>query len=259
MSFKFEFDSFKDASEFGKNLSRNLKVTSRHECGESKHIIVIPEQNLNGVAATALAVSIVTAGLISGQYYLNEDRFTMIISAMQRVNPELSNMTPTGIGDYLGNLSPDQLQGVVSNTKGVYHEMLYVDSLSGAGPGIEVALHPDINHPGSDVVFSSDGEIYNEVQLKATDSISYVNEHYEKYPNIDVIATDEVASKIDGVESSGFSNSILEQDVSTEIVQLVSGNDVPEEVTETISSSLVEETLGIGPLSIVTGLLFGIF
>jgi hypothetical protein len=259
MSLKFEFDSFRGASEFGRNLSRNLRVTSRHERDESKHIIVIQEKNLNGVAATALAVSIVTAGLISGQHYLEEDRFAMVISAMQRANPELSNMTPTKIGGYLENLSQDQLQGVVSNTKGVYHEMLYVDSFSGSGSETEVALHPDINNPGSDVVFSSDGEIFNEVQLKATDSVSYVNEHFEKYPDIEVVATDKVASKIDGVESSGLTNSILEQDVSTSFDQLISGNDVPEAITETVPSSVAEETVGISPISIITGLLFGLF
>ena len=259
MSLKFEFDSFRGASEFGKNLSRNLGVTSRHERGESKHIIVIPEKNLNGVAATALAVSVVTAGLISGQHYLDEERFAMVISAMQRANPDLSSMTLTDIGDYLSNLSPDQLQGVVSNTKGVYHEMLYVDSFSVSGSESEVALHTNINNPGSDVVFYSDGEITKEVQLKATDSASYVNDHFEKYPNIDVVATDEVASKMDGVESSGFTNSILEQDVSSSFDQLISSSDIPEVVTETLSSSVVEETFGIGPISIITGLLFGIF
>lgn len=259
MSLKFEFDSFRGASEFGKNLSRNLRVTSRHERDDNKHIIVVPEKNLNGVAAAALAVSIVTAGLISGQHYLDEERFSMVLSAMQRANPELANMTPTDIGDYLANLSPEQLQGVVSNTKGVYHEMLYVDSFSGSGLENEVALHPDINNPGADIVFSSDGEIYKEVQLKATDSVSYVNAHSEKYPNIDVVATDEVASKIDGVESSGFTNLILEQDVSAGFDRLISGSDAPELVTETVSSSVAEETLGIGPISIITGLLFGIF
>lgn len=259
MSLKFEFDNFREASEFGRNLSRNLRATSRHERDEGKHIIVIPEKNLNGIAATALAVSIVTAGLISDKHYLDEERFGMVVDAMQRANPELASMTPAQIGGYLSNFTPEQLQGVVNNTKGVYHEMLYVDSVNSAGLENEAALHSDINNPGSDVVFSSDGEIYNEVQIKATDSVSYVNEHFEKYPNIDVVATEEVASKINGVESSGFSNSILEQDVSTGFEQLISNDDTSDAVTETVSSAVTDEAIGLGPISIITGLLFGIF
>lgn len=259
MSLKFEFDNFKDASEFGKNLSRNLSATSRHQRVGSKHVIEISEKSINAVAATALAVSIVAAGLISGQHYLDEERFSMVVDAMQRANPELASMTPSQIGEHLSNLAPEQLQGVVSNTKGVYHEMLYVDSVNGEGIETEAALHSDINHPGSDVVFSNDGEIYNEIQIKATDSISYVSEHLEKYPNIDVVATEEVASKIDGVESSGFSNAILEKDVSTGSDQLISNSDASDAVTETASSAVTDEVTGLGPISIITGLLFGIF
>jgi len=259
MNLKFEFDNFRDACEFGKNLSRNLSATSRHEREEGKHIIVVPEKNLNGVATTALAVSIVTAGLINGQYYLDEERFSMVIGAMQRANPELESMTLSQIGDHLSNLSPEQLQGVVNNTKGVYHEMLYVDAVKAEGLETEAVLHSEINNPGSDVVFSKDGEVYDEVQLKATDSVSYINEHFEKYPNIEVVATEEVALKIDGVESSGFSNSTLEQDVSIGLEHLISNADSSETATETISSAVSDETIGLGPISIVTGLLFGIF
>lgn len=75
MSLNFEFNNFKDASDFGKNLSRNLRATSRLERDDGKHVIVVPEKYLNGVAATALVVSIVTAGLISGQHYLDQERF----------------------------------------------------------------------------------------------------------------------------------------------------------------------------------------
>lgn len=259
MSLKFEFDNFKEASTFGKNLSRNLNATSRHERDENKHIIVVPEKKLNGIAVAALTVSIVTAGLISGQHYLDEERFSMVVSAMQRANPEFVEMTASQIGAYLSNLAPEQLQGVVSNTKGVYHEILYVDSLNSEGLEAEATLHYDLNNPGSDVVFSNGGEIFNEIQLKATDSVSYVNEHLEKYPNIEVLATEEVASRIDGVGSSGFSNSLLEQDVAASFGVFISANDVSDSITEATSSTVTDEAFGFGPLSIITGLLFGIF
>ena len=259
MSLNFEFDNFRNASQFGKNLSRNLGVISSHTISGKKHVIVIPEKKLDGIAAATLAVSIVTAGMISGRHYLGEGQFAVVVAALQRANPVLAAMTPAQIGDHLSSLTPEQLQGVVSNTKGVYHEMLYVDSVNSAGVENEAALHSEINYPGSDIVFSKNGEVCNEVQLKATDSVSYVNEHLEKYPNIDVVATEEVAAKMQGVESSGFSNAALEQDVSTGLDQLISNSDASEAVTETVSSVVTDEAFGLGPISIITGLLFGIF
>ncbi|KZY73798.1 hypothetical protein A3740_18125 [Oleiphilus sp. HI0068] len=99
----------------------------------------------------------------------------------------------------------------------------------------------------------------SEVQLKATDNVTYVNEHIEKYPDIDVVATTEVAAKIDGVESSGFSNESLEQDVTSGVEELIAGNDTADVVVSNLTSSVAEESIGLGPISILTGLLFGIF
>ena len=50
-----------------------------------------------------------------------------------------------------------------------------------------------------------DGEVISQVQLKAIMDKSLILEHFEKYPDIDVYATSEVASQLD-VKDSGFSN-----------------------------------------------------
>jgi hypothetical protein len=260
MSLEFEFNKIEDARMFGKNVSRNLKATSVHERRGSKHFIVIPEKNLNKLAASTLAVSIVAAGLISGQQYLDEHKFGMVIDAMQRANPQLANLTEPQIGEYLSNLAPEQMQGVISNTKGVYHEMLYVDTYNNSSLEGEAALHPDLNNPGADVTFTTDGEVIREVQLKATDSTSYVNEHLEKYPDIEVLATQEAADKMFSVESSGFSNAEIENDVVSSFEELESSADAVDIASEAVSATVVsDEITGLGPISIITGLLFGIF
>ncbi|KZY42509.1 MULTISPECIES: hypothetical protein [unclassified Oleiphilus] len=256
MDLKFEFDNSADAFSFSRNLTRSLKVASCFERDEDKHLVVVREKSLTDISASALAVSIVTAGLVNGQQYFDKEKFILVIEAMQRANPALVDMTSPQIGEYLASLSPEQLQGVVSNTKGVYHEMLYVDSVNSAGG--EAVLHEDLNNPGSDVVIREDGAL-SEVQLKATDNVTYVNEHIEKYPDIDVVATTEVAAKIDGVESSGFSNESLEQDVTSGVEELIAGNDTADVVVSNLTSSVAEESIGLGPISILTGLLFGIF
>ena len=260
MSLEFEFNEIEEARKFGKNVSQNLKATSTHQRRGSKHFIVIPEKNLNKLAASTLVISIVAAGLMSGQQYLGDEKFSIVMDAMQRANPNLAELTNPQIGEYLSNLSSEQMQGVLSNTKGVYHEMLYVDGYNSSSLEGEAALHPELNQPGSDVVISSEGEILREVQLKATDSPSYVNEHLEKYPGIEVLATEEVASEMPGVESSGLSNEELEEDISSAFDELGSISDSSDVATEVVSASVVsDEATGLGPISIVTGLLFGIF
>ena len=59
-----------------------------------------------------------------------------------------------------------------------------------------------------------------EYQLKATDSVSYVNEHVIRHPSVKVVATDEVASKIEEVQSSGNLNADLENKVESDIEAL---------------------------------------
>jgi hypothetical protein len=259
MSLEFEFNQFEDANKFGKNLSRNLKTTSVHKRRDSKHIIVIPEKNLNKIAASALAVSIVAAGLISGQQYLDEKKFGMVIDAMQRANPNLANLTEPEIGEYFSNLTPEQMQGVISNTKGVYHEMSYVETYNSSALETEASLHPELTNPGSDVIFTKEGEVIHEVQLKATDSTSYVNEHLEKYPEVEVLATEEVADKMQSVDSTGFSNIDLENDVVNSFEELESIAGTSDVASEAVAATVSYEITGLGPISLITGLLFGIF
>jgi len=62
-----------------------------------------------------------------------------------------------------------------------------------------------------------------------------------------------------GVESSGFSNADLEDDVVNSFEELESIADVTDVASEAVSAIVVtNEITGLGPLSIV-GLFFGIF
>lgn len=197
---------------------------------------------------------------MTGHQQLEEQKFTLVIDAMQRANPALASFSEPEIGEYLSNLSPEQLQGVMNNTKGVYHEMLYVDAINSGATGETAAIHSELNNPGADVLISSDHDVTNEIQLKATDSTSYVNEHIEKYPDIEVLATTEVANKLEAVGDSGFTNAELQNDVEEGVEQLESMADSVTDITEEVSTSVISDELtGLGPISIITGLLFGIF
>ena len=60
----------------------------------------------------------------------------------------------------------------------------------------------------------------SEVQLKATNYASYVREHNEKYENIDVLVTSEVAGSSPDWSSSEFSNADLTADTSSALQKL---------------------------------------
>lgn len=145
----------------------------------------------------------------------------MVLAALKRANPKLSELEPDAIGTYLETLDPDQVEGIANNVKGVLHEMEYVALENEDGDAVQAALFTDTNHPGTDVILqnSETGERL-EIQLKATDQESYVLEWMEKHPDGEIVVTEELAAAMD-LESSGFSNEGLNVRVSDFLDKLV--------------------------------------
>tara|TARA_R110001592_G_scaffold143304_1_gene365982 strand:- start:14296 stop:16077 length:1782 start_codon:yes stop_codon:yes gene_type:complete len=131
-----------------------------------------------------------------------------VLEALRRSRASLEGASEADLAVYLDSLSPEQLRGVANNVKGIYHEMRWVEEYNDTHTDSYATLHQSTTHQGSDVqIFSQDtGELLEEYQLKSTGSTSYVREHLEKYPDIDVLVTNEASSVMNGVESSGFSN-----------------------------------------------------
>ena len=78
----------------------------------------------------------------------------------------------------------------------------------------------EANFPGADVQFFLDGDIVREVQLKAINSPTLVYEHLERYPDIEILVTEETAAILDGIGSSGLSNAVLSRDVTNRLQDL---------------------------------------
>ena len=85
---------------------------------------------------------------------------------------------------------------------------------------ISASVLKKTNHPEADVRRIKDGEIIEEVQLKSTDQPGPVRKHLEKYPDIPMAATDEVASKMEGIGHSGFSDADLGKQVTSALEEL---------------------------------------
>jgi len=99
--------------------------------------------------------------------------------------------------DVARSLHDSQLTGFVSGVKGKLFEMRYMEYLNDGN--LPDGYHADLAHsatqPGWDIaVHGPDGHVASILQMKATDSVEYVRHALERYPDIDVVTTDEVYS-----------------------------------------------------------------
>lgn len=132
----------------------------------------------------------------------------------------------------LRGLDPDALAPYLPALKGKYFEVLVRDRLNEGqwvgdirlAPGQRAVLADSATQPGWDLqILNEDGSVAELLQLKATNSLSYVKAALERYPDIQVLTTDEVlvaGGDLQGVLGSGFSDAELEQAVDRGIEAL---------------------------------------
>ncbi|EIX4872569.1 TPA: hypothetical protein I7725_05465 [Vibrio vulnificus] len=184
-----------------------------------------------------------------------------VFDAVRRGYNELEIASNDEILDYFADVNPDAMLGHISNIKGIVFEQEVVAALN--EQGMDAMLFEATNHPVSDIALMSDGDIAAEVQLKASDSVAYINETLAENPDIPIIVTSEVA---DGLEStmvidSGIDNVAL-NDVVSEVLTGEIANHVGESVVSDVASEGLAElvadvALPISPIGII-GALFGL-
>ena len=124
-----------------------------------------------------------------------QDVDPLLLKAIRDTNPSMTD-------DRLFALDGDALQGAVNTAKGKYFEYLVVEKLNQGQqvgplmlePGQEAVLADSMTQPGWDLrIVDEHGDVVEYLQLKATDSVSYIRSALERYPDIQILATDEVA------------------------------------------------------------------
>jgi len=150
-----------------------------------------------------------------------DDEEIDILNALKRVKPELHNLSNNEIGNQLEVLNDNQLTGLTSNVKGVLHEIQFVEIENNDGDSVTATMFTDSNHQDTDVLLKDNitGEI-TEIQLKATNNSSYVQDWIDNHPDGHILVTDEIAEKMN-LETSGLSNQELTTDVNSFIDQLI--------------------------------------
>lgn len=209
----------------------------------------------------------------------------LVLDALRRSSDALASASEEELGEYLRGLSPESLRGLTANVKGIYHELLYVQNYNAAHSDTRAEVFGATNHPGADIQIRDveTGEMLEQIQLKAVMDASTVHVHLDKYPDISVLATSEVASGLTDarVGSSGHDNEALQSkvvgDLATvadnssthragdaamwaagvasirELVEMIQGKRAfPDAVTNTLKSTGVA-----GTATILTAYLFG--
>jgi len=160
--------------------------------------------------------SAVLMKLMSSETPTFDQNEQFVLDALRRSKNSLSEASDEELANYVQSLSPEQLKGVSNNIKGIAHELRFAFEENADGDNYTVEIFEETNHAGSDIrlINTETGEV-EEFQLKATAFRSYVEEHMEKYGDISVLATTEVANDAQDIGSSGISNEELKSDVET--------------------------------------------
>lgn len=134
--------------------------------------------------------------------------------------------------DSLATADPEQLAGYVNAWKGKLFEVQVRDQLN-AGESVggiqldsdqHAVLAESVTQPGWDLqILDGDNAVVDEIQLKATESISYVRDTMERYPDVHVLATNDVADHADliaGLSAAGISEDDLQHAVEAPLSEI---------------------------------------
>ena len=152
------------------------------------------------------------------------------------VNPQLQeafkSQYPNVELDSLVGRSSEELEGFVNGVKGKYFEVLVKDRLNNERvlgelqleTGQEARLAESPTQQGWDLkIVDHQGEIVEQIQLKATESLSYVRQALEKYPDVRVAVPEELDSTSHEILGTGIPDSELEEATEEHIEELSEG------------------------------------
>jgi len=129
------------------------------------------------------------------------------------------------------SLDDSQITGFISGVKGKLFEMEYMEYLNDGNlpDGYYAELAHSATQPGWDIaVHGPDGHVASLLQMKATDSVEYVRHALERYPDIDVVTTDEVYSQLvmNGAADHVSGSGITDADLTHHVTEAVDGTQI---------------------------------
>lgn len=146
----------------------------------------------------------------------------LVLDSLRRSSTVLAGASEAELSDYLDSYDESQLKGIANNIKGIYHEELWVYNYNETHSDSYAEMYGATNHAGADIQikdFDTD-EVVSNIQLKATNSVAYVNQHLDRYPDIEVHVTNETAVRMTGVHASGIHNSEITEKVNDDLAAM---------------------------------------
>ena len=192
----------------------------------------------------AILSSLISIAAKGGERSLTTDE-SIVLAALRRSAKKFEDASVEEIGEILNSYDDNQIPGLVNNVKGILFELEYVEIENSDGDSIFAYQFEQTNYPTYDVqlIDEQTGEIA-EIQLKATNSASYVKSWMDEHGD-NIVVTDEVAEEL-GLEGVGISNEELEVKVE----------DFLEKIKDVDEESLVPMLGNIGTISLAISLVF---
>lgn len=160
--------------------------------------------------------SLFSSTVFLSKYYNTDTIPADVEMAYTLAYPDLS--ATTSLSSVIENADPEQAAGYINAIKGKLFELRYIEYLNNGNlpEGYTAKLAESATNPGWDLQITDKfGGTADILQLKATESVAYVNDALIKYPNIDIVTTEEVYNQLalngmaDHVINSGISNDEL--------------------------------------------------
>lgn len=165
----------------------------------------------------------VTAANLGPQIFFDNSSIDPLVEkAIRETNP---NFEPSLFG-----FSDDEMTGILNSAKGKYFEYLVTEKLN-SGEAVGDLLLPEgykavmastLNQPGWDIqIVDTQGNVSDYLQLKATNSLGYIHDTLERYPDITILSTEEIASRTDGLTiDSDISEASLREQMTDAVNEL---------------------------------------
>jgi hypothetical protein len=192
---------------------------------------------------------------------------SIVFDSVRRGYNDLGTASNDDIIAHFDTIDPDAMVGHVSNIKGIVFEQQVVDALN--EQGVDSVMFEETNHPITDIAIMSDGDIAAEMQLKATDNVSYINETLAEHPDVPIIVTSEIADKMDhpmvidsGIDNAELTHAVTEtlaQEQMADIAAQEAVGDIGADIaSEGLASAVLDVAVPVSPIGFGIGLLFGL-
>ena len=230
-------------------MRRELRTYGLHarERYETRRSAILAAQD--GRRRTELLDLLVVGGITLSQALRSPGAVPAdVVHAFELAYPGLA--AKGGFADAISGKSTEELLGFANAVKGKLFEVDLVDHMNGGNlpDGLHAELAASATQSGWDIhVLDSHGDVVDLLQAKATESVSYVKEALERYPDIEVTTTSEVYAQLvalgmaDNVHDGGIAEAALDAKVAAATDGVVDGFD---------ASDLVPSSLGLAVIAL---------